>query len=63
MARLRRWLGQDAPAVLHAHGLRAGALAALALAGRPGRRTALVVTVHNAAPPSQPPPPSTRRWN
>ncbi|HEY2128281.1 MAG TPA: glycosyltransferase family 4 protein [Streptosporangiaceae bacterium] len=54
VARLRRWLGQDAPAVLHAHGLRAGALAALALAGRPARRTALVVTVHNAAPPSRP---------
>ena len=54
VARLRRWLGQDAPGVLHAHGLRAGALAALALAGRPGRRTALVVTVHNAAPPGQP---------
>ena len=54
VARLRRWLGQDQPAVLHAHGLRAGALAALALAGRPGRRTALVVTVHNAAPPGQP---------
>ncbi|GII79305.1 glycosyl transferase [Sphaerisporangium rufum] len=31
--------------VVHAHGLRAGALAALALAGR---RTALVVTLHNA---------------
>jgi glycosyltransferase involved in cell wall biosynthesis len=54
VARLRRWLGQDAPDVLHAHGLRAGALAALALAGRPARRTALVVTVHNAAPPGQP---------
>jgi glycosyltransferase involved in cell wall biosynthesis len=53
VARLRGWLGQDAPGVLHAHGLRAGALAALALAGRPGRRTALVVTVHNAAPPSR----------
>ncbi len=54
VARLRRWLSQDQPAVLHAHGLRAGALGALALAGRPGRRTALVVTVHNAAPPSRP---------
>ncbi len=54
LARLRGWLGQDAPDVLHAHGLRAGALAALALAGRPARRTALVVTVHNAAPPGQP---------
>ena len=54
VTRLRRWLGQDAPDVLHAHGLRAGALATLALAGRPSRLTALVVTVHNAPPPSQP---------
>lgn len=54
VARLRGWLRQDAPDVLHAHGLRAGALSALALAGRPARRTALVVTVHNAAPPGQP---------
>ena len=48
--RLRRLLARDSPGVLHAHGLRAGALAALALAarGRPG--TALVVTVHNAPP-------------
>jgi len=53
VARLRRWLGQDALDVLHAHGLRAGALAALALAGKPGQRTALVVTVHNAAPPGR----------
>ncbi|HTT50763.1 MAG TPA: glycosyltransferase family 4 protein [Streptosporangiaceae bacterium] len=50
VTRLRRWLAHDAPAVLHAHGLRAGALAALALAGRPARRTALVVTAHNAPP-------------
>ncbi|MGW4641957.1 glycosyltransferase family 4 protein [Sphaerisporangium sp. NPDC004334] len=43
VARLRTLLaGAD---VVHAHGLRAGALAALALAGR---RTALVVTLHNA---------------
>ena len=54
VARLRGWLSQDAPDVLHAHGLRAGALAALALAGRPAQRTALVVTVHNAAPPGRP---------
>ena len=48
--RLRRLLARDTPDVLHAHGLRAGALAALALGarGRPG--TALVVTVHNAPP-------------
>ena len=45
VARLRR-LGRRAHAV-HAHGLRAGALAALAL-GRRGRgRTRLVVTLHN----------------
>ena len=41
--------------VVHAHGLRAGALAVLALAGRRGRarggrRPGLVVTVHNAPP-------------
>jgi glycosyltransferase involved in cell wall biosynthesis len=34
--------------VVHAHGLRAGGLAALALTGR--RRPALVVTLHNARP-------------
>jgi glycosyltransferase involved in cell wall biosynthesis len=41
------------PDVVHAHGLRAGAAAALALMGpgAPGRRrTALAVTVHNAPP-------------
>ncbi|UFU05050.1 glycosyltransferase family 4 protein [Ruania halotolerans] len=35
--------------VLHAHGLRAGALAALALSTPTPERTALVVTLHNAA--------------
>jgi glycosyltransferase involved in cell wall biosynthesis len=46
LARLRRLLaGAD---VVHAHGIRAGALCALALSGR--RRPALVVTVHNAPP-------------
>lgn len=45
--------GDDVPAgapppVVHAHGMRAGALAALALAGK--RRPRLVVTVHNAPP-------------
>ncbi len=52
--RLRRLLARDTPDVLHAHGLRAGALAALALAtpGRPG--TALAVTVHNAPPAGGP---------
>jgi glycosyltransferase involved in cell wall biosynthesis len=43
------------PDVVHAHGLRAGALTAIALAGprrraRGGRRPRLVVTVHNAPP-------------
>jgi hypothetical protein len=53
--RLRRLLGQARPDVAHAHGLRAGALAAMALmAWRRGRRPALVVTVHNAAPPGRP---------
>jgi glycosyltransferase involved in cell wall biosynthesis len=56
--RLRRLLRQAGPDVVHAHGLRAGALAALALrpaplAGRPaGGAPALVVTVHNAPPPA-----------
>jgi glycosyltransferase involved in cell wall biosynthesis len=36
--------------VVHAHGLRAGAAAALALAGGAARRTALAVTVHNGPP-------------
>jgi glycosyltransferase involved in cell wall biosynthesis len=49
--RLRRLLADCAPDVVHAHGLRAGAAAALAL-GRRGRarRPALQVTVHNAPP-------------
>lgn len=34
--------------VVHAHGLRAGALAALAVRTLPGRRPLLVVTLHNA---------------
>ena len=45
VARLRR-LGRRAD-VLHAHGLRAGALAALALGRRCRGRTRLVVTLHN----------------
>jgi len=53
VARLRRLLARDRPQVLHAHGLRAGAVAALALAGRSRGRPALVVTVHNAAPPGR----------
>ena len=57
--RLRAALRGAAPSVVHAHGLRAGALAALALRPFPGsswpggRPLALVVTVHNA-PPSAP---------
>ena len=52
--RLRRLLNSGADAV-HAHGLRAGALTALALAARRrraprGQRPRLVVTVHNAPP-------------
>jgi glycosyltransferase involved in cell wall biosynthesis len=61
VARLRRLLrpgaagGADWPDVVHAHGLRAGALTVLALSGgrgrlRRGRRPGLVVTVHNAPP-------------
>jgi glycosyltransferase involved in cell wall biosynthesis len=49
--RLRRLLRDWAPDVVHAHGLRAGAFAALALARLPGP---LVVTVHNAPPATGP---------
>ena len=57
--RLRRPLRAAPPGVVHAHGLRAGALTVLALAAPPGvrggrgargRRPAIVVTVHNAPP-------------
>jgi glycosyltransferase involved in cell wall biosynthesis len=61
--RLRRLLGHGSvaarrPDVAHAHGLRAGALTVLALAGvrarrrraGGGRRLGLVVTIHNAPP-------------
>ena len=58
--RLRRLLGAragqpDPAGLVHAHGLRAGALTALATVGLPGRgrrgrRPGLVVTVHNAPP-------------
>jgi glycosyltransferase involved in cell wall biosynthesis len=54
LVRLRRLLARDRPDVLHAHGLRAGALAALALAGPGAPRTALAVTVHNAPPAAGP---------
>jgi glycosyltransferase involved in cell wall biosynthesis len=53
--RLRQVLSREQPDVVHAHGLRAGALAALALtlATRPSRAALpLVVTVHNAPPAS-----------
>jgi glycosyltransferase involved in cell wall biosynthesis len=52
--RVRRLVIRDAPDVLHAHGLRAGALAALALAGPRTPRTMLAVTVHNAPPAAGP---------
>ena len=54
VVRLRRLLLRVAPAsgqVVHAHGLRAGALTVLALLPHKGsRRPAVVVTVHNAPP-------------
>jgi glycosyltransferase involved in cell wall biosynthesis len=61
VVRLRRRLRGFAPEVVHAHGVRAGAMAVLALrpvrtrprGGRPvagGGRPALVVTLHNASP-------------
>jgi glycosyltransferase involved in cell wall biosynthesis len=54
IARLRRLTSAWRPDVVHAHGLRAGALTAIALAFvRPtvyDARPALVVTVHNAPP-------------
>lgn len=50
--RLRRLIGASRADVMHAHGLRAGALTAIAMAfsrkRRPGARPALIVTVHNA---------------
>ncbi len=49
--RLRQLIARSSADAVHAHGLRAGALTALALAFiRPGRRPPLVVTVHNAPP-------------
>jgi glycosyltransferase involved in cell wall biosynthesis len=56
LGRLRRLMLATRPDVVHAHGMRAGALAALALRFTPrtrsphGRRPGLVVTVHNAPP-------------
>src|SRR5699024_6537983 len=42
---LRREITEGSPVTVHAHGLRAGALCALALRGRPAER--LVATLHN----------------
>jgi glycosyltransferase involved in cell wall biosynthesis len=51
LAALAGALRRAAPDIVHAHGLRAGALTALALLPTgPSRRPALVVTVHNAPP-------------
>ena len=52
IGRLRRLLRAWEPDVVHAHGLRAGALAAIAVAfaRTPAGRPPLVVTVHNAPP-------------
>jgi glycosyltransferase involved in cell wall biosynthesis len=53
IGRLRRLIEAGQPDLVHAHGLRAGALAAIALAfarRRSGVQAALVVTVHNASP-------------
>jgi glycosyltransferase involved in cell wall biosynthesis len=54
IARLRRLFQAWQPDVVHAHGLRAGALTAIAVAfaRTPGGGPALVVTVHNAPPAS-----------
>jgi glycosyltransferase involved in cell wall biosynthesis len=48
--RLRGLLAAAAPDVVHAHGMRAGAITAAALAVSPRPVPALVVTVHNAPP-------------
>jgi glycosyltransferase involved in cell wall biosynthesis len=48
--RLRALISRDRPDVVHAHGLRAGALAALAVGRSTASRPRLVVTIHNAAP-------------
>jgi glycosyltransferase involved in cell wall biosynthesis len=51
VARLRGWLATWRPDVVHAHGVRAGALSAVAIALlRRAGRPCLVVTVHNAPP-------------
>jgi glycosyltransferase involved in cell wall biosynthesis len=51
VARLRGWLASWRPDIVHAHGVRAGALSAVAIALlRRAARPYLVVTVHNAPP-------------
>jgi glycosyltransferase involved in cell wall biosynthesis len=51
LLRLRGLLAGHAPDIVHAHGLRAGAVTVLALALAPRRRRpVMAVTVHNAAP-------------
>jgi glycosyltransferase involved in cell wall biosynthesis len=51
VVRLRGWLASWRPDVVHAHGVRAGALSAAAISLlRRAARPALVVTVHNAPP-------------
>lgn len=52
IARLRKELRSWQPDIVHAHGVRAGSFAALAISAwrNPGARPALVVTVHNAPP-------------
>jgi glycosyltransferase involved in cell wall biosynthesis len=53
LVRLRAGLASQRPDVLHAHGVRAGAFAAVAIATLRRRdRPALIVTVHNAPPAS-----------
>ncbi len=48
--RLRGLLARAGPDVVHAHGMRAGAITAAALAVSPRPAPALAVTVHNAPP-------------
>jgi glycosyltransferase involved in cell wall biosynthesis len=51
VARLRGWLATWRPDIVHAHGVRAGAVSAVAIALlRRAARPCLVVTVHNAPP-------------
>jgi len=51
VARLRTWLNAWRPDVVHAHGVRAGAFAAVAIGlTRRAARPAFAVTVHNAPP-------------